>query len=253
MNGQGEVPAPLVFRIAACGRYRVAGTQRLLAIAMAFSFAGNSGNGKADALGVVVLADGAKLGSQAASEGTTIYDGDRLSTGAEGSLRLLVGEAFVYLPQNSCVTVHKRAGEALQEFEAELVSGTAVLSVAAGSAAEIIASSARIRSIGETRGVVEVGVVGPHELMVFARRGPAQISYHGETETIAEGKSYRVLLNTSDDKVSGGQGAKKSGKRNKALLLIAIGGAAGAGVALLWRSMDRGASASPGVESPDRP
>jgi len=229
----------------------MAGTQRLLAIAMAFSLAGNSGNGKADALGVIVLADGAKLGSQAASEGTTIYDGDRLSTDAEGSLRLLVGEAFVYLPHNSCVTVHKGAGEALQEFEAELVSGTVVLSIKEGSAVEIIASSARIRSLAETRGVVEVGIAGPHELIVFAHRGPAQISYHGETETIAEGKSYRVLLNTSDEKVSGGQRAKKSGKRGKTLVLIAVGATAAAGIVALWRAGDRGTG--PGVESPDRP
>jgi len=39
--------------------------------------------------------------------------------------------------------------------------------------------------------------------MVFARRGPAQISYRGERETIAEGISYRVLLNPSDDSGSG--------------------------------------------------
>jgi len=229
----------------------MAGTQRLLAIAMAFSLTGIPGNAKPDALGVVVLADHASLGSQAASEGTTVYDGDQLSTEAGGSLRLLIGEAMLHVTEQSSVIVRKDVNIAAKKFEAELVSGTVVISVTAGTPGEIVASSARVRPMAETRGVVQVQLVGPPELIVFARRGPAQISYRGESETIAEGKSYRVLLNPSDDGASAGQGAKKSGKRRKTFVLIAVGAATTAGVALLWRSTDRGASTS--VESPDRP
>jgi hypothetical protein len=188
------------------------GTQRLLAIAMAFLLTSHPGSGKADALGMVVLADHARLGSGAAAEGTTIYDGDRLSTDADGSMRFMIGEAIVYLPDQSCVTLHKGTSGAGKEFEAELVSGKVVLSVTTGTAAEIVASSARIRPVSETRGVVEVGIVGPHELIVFARRGPAQISYRGESETIAEGKSYRVLLNNSDDDAPRGSGREENGE-----------------------------------------
>jgi hypothetical protein len=229
----------------------MAGTQRLLAIAMSFSLPGIPSSAKPDALGIVVQADHASLGSQAASEGTTVYDGDRLSTEAGGSLRLLIGEAMLYVTEQSSVIVHQDANPAAKEFEAELVSGTAVISVAAGTTGEIIASSARIRPIAETRGVVQVRFVGAHELMVFARRGPAQISYRGESETIAEGKSYRVLLNASDDSGSGVQSAKKSGKRGKALLVIAVGVAAAAGITALWKVTERGAGGA--VESPDRP
>ncbi len=231
----------------------MAGTQRLLAIIMAFSLTGSSGSGKPDALGIVAQADNATLGSQAATEGTTIYDGDRVSTGAGGSLRLLVGGAIVYLMDQSSVIVHNDASQEAKEFEAELVSGSVVLSVTAGTSAEITASSVRIHSTAEARGVFQVRIVGPRELIVFARRGPAQISHRGENETIAEGKFYRVLLNPSDESTSGAQGTKRSGKRNKALVLIAIGAAAAAGVTLLLRSMDKGTSASRGVESPDHP
>jgi hypothetical protein len=229
----------------------MAGTQRLLAIAMAFLLGGNSGSGKADALGMVVLADHARLDSEAATEGTTIYDGDRLSTDAAGSMRFMVGEAIVYLPDQSCVTLHKGASGTPKKFEAELVSGKVVLSVAAGTGGEIVASSARIRPIAETRGVVEVGIIGPHELIVFARRGPAQISYHGETETIPEGKSYRVMLNPSDGGASEEQGPKNPRKGGKALMVIAVAGLTAAGVALLWRGSGKGSGR--GVESPDRP
>jgi hypothetical protein len=229
----------------------MAGTQRLLAMTMAFSLAGIPRSAKPDALGIIVQADHAGLGSQAASEGTTIYDGDRLSTDAAGSMRFMVGEAIVYLPDQSCVTLHKGSSGAAKEFEAELVSGKVALSVAAGTGGEIVASSARIRPIAETRGVVEVGIIGPHELVVFARRGPAQISYHGETETIPEGKSYRVLLNPSDGGTSGEQGPKNQGKGGKAFVVIAVAGLTAAGVALLWRGSERGSGR--GVESPDRP
>jgi len=226
------------------------GTQRLLAIAITFLLPGNPGNGNVDAVGMVLLADHARLGSQATAEGTTIYDGDRLSTDEEGSLQLRVGEALVYLPDNSCVTLHKGASGTAKEFEAELISGTVVLSATAGSAAEIVASSARVRPMAETRGVVQVGIVGPHELIVFARRGPARISYRGETETIAEGKSYRVRLNDSDDGTPGEPDAKKSGRHGKALVLIVVGATAVAGAAALWGG-NGGSKGS--IESPDRP
>jgi hypothetical protein len=173
--------------------------------------------------------------SQAASEGTTVYDGDRLSTAAGGSLRLLIGEAMLYVTEQSNLIVHQDTNLAAKEFEAKLVSDAAVISVTAGTTRDIVASSARIRPIAEMRGVVQVRLVGPHELMVFARRGPAQISYRGESETIAEGKSYRVLLNPSDDSGSGVQGAKKTGKHSKALVLIAVGVAAAARITALWR------------------
>lgn len=229
----------------------MAGTQRLLAIAMAFLLTGHPGSGKVETVGVVVLADRAKLGFGAATEGTTIYDGDRLSTDADGSLRVLIGEAIVYLPEQSCVTLRRGASGAAKEFEAELVSGTVMLSAAAATGGEVVARSARIRTMAVTRGVVEVAIVGPHELVVFARRGPAQISYRGESETIAEGKRYRVLLSDTEDDSAGEQGAKKPGRRGKMFVVIAVAATAAAGVAALWGGKDRGTKG--GVESPDHP
>jgi hypothetical protein len=226
----------------------MAGTQRLLAMMMGFSMAGIPGTSNADALGIVVQAERASLGSEAASEGTTIYDGDRLSTGEGGSLRLSVGETLLSLQDQSIVIVHSGAGGMAKEFEAELVMGTAALSVPAASSAEIVASLARVRPTGETRGVVQVRRVGPHELLVFAQRGPAEISYRGESETIAEGKSYRVLLNASEDGASGDEAPRKAGKPRKALLLIAV--AAGAAAIIIPTVM---AGPGRGLESPDRP
>jgi hypothetical protein len=84
-------------------------------------------------------------------------------------------------------------------------------------------------------------------LIVFAQRGPAQISYHGDSETIPEGKSYRVMLNSSDDERTSGSGAKHPGKKRKTLLLIAIPAGAAGLIFGLWHETNKG------VESPDRP
>jgi hypothetical protein len=225
----------------------MAGTQRLLAIAISFSLAGIPGRAKPDALGIIAQADHANLGSQAASEGTTIFDGDRLTTGERGSLRLLLGETMLYLGEQSSVIVHNDTSRAAKHFVAELVSGAVVLSATDATLGEIVASSARVRSIAETRGVVQVRLIAANELIVLARRGPAEICYRGECETVPEGKSYRVLLNASDDASPGTVGAASPGKASKTLILIGVGAATAASIAATWGGGQRG------VESPDKP
>jgi hypothetical protein len=226
------------------------GTQRLLATVMAFFLTGTPGRGVPNALGVIVQADRASLGSQAASEGTTIFDGDRLSTGDGGSLRMVLGEAMLYLGERSSVIVHNAASGAAKQFQAELVSGAVVLSATAAESGQIVASSARVRPVAEARGVVQVRLVAANELIVFAQRGPAEICYRGECETIPEGKSYRVMLNASDDGATGTPGAIHSGLGGKAFVLIAIGAAAAAVIGARWGG---GQGGQKGVESPDQP
>lgn len=228
----------------------MAGTQRLLAITMSFSLllAGVPASGKPGALGVIVQAELANLGSAGVSNGTSIYDGDHLSTAAGGSLRVVAGEAMLYLTEQSSVIVREAAEGAGKEFDVELVSGGVEFSMAAGTPAAIMACSARILPLGEKRGVVQVRRVGPNELIVFARLGPARISYHGESETIAEGKSYRVLLNPSEDGAAVGGSAgdennKNAGGHGKGFVLVAVGAAVITSIVLGREAL----------ESPDRP
>jgi hypothetical protein len=55
-------------------------------------------------------------------------------------LRLLIGEAMLYVTEQSGVIVDQDANLAAKEFEAELVSGAAVISVTAGTTGEIVAT-----------------------------------------------------------------------------------------------------------------
>jgi hypothetical protein len=52
----------------------MAGTQRLLAIAVSFLLADISGGAKPDVLGIIVASNHANLGERSASEGTSVYD-----------------------------------------------------------------------------------------------------------------------------------------------------------------------------------
>jgi hypothetical protein len=96
--------------------------------------------------------------------------------------------------------------------------------------------------------VIQVRVLGEKELIIFARRGPAQFSYRDESVTIDKGKSYRVVLDPSQDGAAASQDKKKAGGHNKTFVLIAVGAAAGVAGVVLWR-----ATATKAVESPDHP
>ena len=218
------------------------GTPRLVAAAMALLLA-NLPSGKLDVVGVVVQANHASLGTREVAEGTTIYDGDRLSTAAEGTLRVMIGEAMVDLRKESSATVREAAQGTKQEFAVELESGMATLSVTAANAGEIVACGAHVRPVSQARGVVRVQVLGARELLVYAQRGAAQVAYRSETETIPEGKAYRVLLNPEDDGGAQGPVAKRPVHAARSLILVAVLVAAGVSVPLAWK----------GLESPDRP
>jgi hypothetical protein len=230
----------------------MAGSQRLAAIAMTLLLASRAGGATADVVGIVAQANHASLGSQDAAEGTTLYDGDRLSTDPDGALRVLMGQAALHLSGKSGVVLHGRSSGGSKEFQAELLSGIATLSVSATSGWEIVACSARVRPVSETRGVVRVQILGPQELLVYAQRGPAQVTYRGETETVPEGKAYRVLLNAAEGTASADEEPRRPGKPNKALLIIVLGGVGAATAAGILLATSGGGSQR-GVESPDKP
>jgi hypothetical protein len=228
-------------------RYRMVGTQGLLAIAISSLLAGIPGGAKPEVLGIILVAEGASLSGGSASEGTSVYDGDRLSTEADGTLQLRSGGITLALGGGSSVVVRSAASGVGKEFDAELASGTVTLSAVAEAAAEIEALGARIRPVAKGKVVVQVRIVGAKKLLVSARRGSVQVFYGEESEMILEGKSYYVLLDPVDGDNSKELSAQKAGKRGGALVLIAVAVAAAAvGPWILIRPRQQ-------YESPDKP
>lgn len=196
------------------------------------------------ALGVVLEAERAQIGSGAASPGSSIYDGDALTTSAQGGLRLRAGKSLIYLGPQSSLTLHRTANGTA----AELGSGTVVFSGSREAAMEISVSGAQLKPVSSGPVMAQVSIAGPKILDVTARRGALEFTYAGESEVIPEGASYRVVLDPPEQGPAGvsskqGEQPKKTGRRRKGFLFLIIGAV---GLAT-WVAVDEA------LESPDRP
>lgn len=144
-------------------------------------------------LGVILQAERAHVSLAAATPGSTIFDGDTLSTEAQGTLRLRTGPAQLYLANGSAAAMRQNdAGVA-----ATLLGGTAVFSAAGSNALEIRAFEARIRPQTDAPTVGQVTLVGPKELIVTSRRGSLEITVDEETQIVPEATSYRVVMDAA--------------------------------------------------------
>jgi len=151
------------------------------------------------AMGVVILAAGAQLGSGKVSTGATVFDGDQFQTNADGVLRLRIGTAQVHLGGGSVVTLRR----AEYGTQAILLGGTMSVSAAPAAAVDrfavthiidIAVNGAALRTVGDRPTVAQVSILGPKEFYVVVRRGALEFSYNGESEVIPEGSMYRAVL-----------------------------------------------------------
>lgn len=204
-------------------------------------------------VGVISHGDRAHLGVGTASAGTTLYEGDRLSTDAGGELGVRSGPVALQLEQQTSLTLGSVApGE--KGIVADLDSGTLILSADSGSAVVVKANGATIRAADETPIIAHVRVVAPKELRIFVQRGALEFSYREERELITEGACYRVLLDlnqeeTADSGKAGTGGRGKVGTAHRSFIFVSI--AAGAAAAAVVEHSHHGHPHP--HESPERP
>jgi len=195
-------------------------------------------------LGTVIAAERAHVGQAIADVGTTVYGGDTLSTEMQGSVQLRAGAARLLLQSSSSAIVNDIDGAA----SAKLVSGTATFSTGNAHAFTLFASKAAIRPQTDAPTIGQVTYLSEKELLVTARRGSLAISVNDETQVIAEGNSYRVLLDPDaaqgpqgTGSGGGGRGPLKAGRSQFLIVAVAITGVA------------TGFAIYKALESPDRP
>jgi FecR protein len=227
--------------------------RRLVAIVTASLLGAGPANGNVSPLGVVTHAEHAQLGQVTASPGSTVYDGDNVSTGLGGSLRVTARGVTLQLPAQSSFTVRQRS-QVDGGILAELAHGVLVFAAAPNASISVVADNASIRPAKNSAVVAFVRLVDKKELRISVQRGAVEFSYRGETAIIAEGETYKVLLDPSEKEIAAasesGQPGEKAATHHPVLLqhptflLIAIGIAATAiAVPMLMHS----------AESPDRP
>jgi hypothetical protein len=191
-------------------------------------------------------AERAHVGEAAASAGSTIYDGDRLSTEAGGVLRI-TGLAVTLQLNAQSTLLFRQPASPEGSIVAELSSGTLVFSVARAGNIAVVADDALIRRVADASTIAQIRVVNPKELRIYAQRGALELSYHGESEVIPEGAAYRVLLDPSEKDLGVTSESEDAGEKPAKLrpkfLLFAIGVAAGVAIPMLTRNF----------ESPDKP
>jgi hypothetical protein len=224
-------------------------------------------------LGVVTQARRANLGNAPVSTGSSLYDGDRVSTEADGVLTLRIGPSMVFLGNQSGAMLHGPTGAA-HGAQVNLSAGTVVFSTERAVNVEIYADEAQIVPATQTHTVGQVTLAGPKSLYVYARRGSLKISYREESATISQGESYRMLLDPPDQNSSAKSAGSQSGsdgkhrRKPKAFLLLPFGAGPAATGAATVAATAAGVAVATGVaaatvtvplvmsndyESPDKP
>jgi hypothetical protein len=191
----------------------------------------------------VTQASGAHFNVATASAGGTVYDGDELSTEADGALQFRGNAALIYLSGASGVILRSLANGT----QAQLRNGIAVFSTVRASALEILADHAAIRPLADVSTTAQITVIGPKEILIYARRGALQFSYRADSAILQEDFSYRILLDpeAASTAQETQKGPAPSIRKSKSFKIIV-----GAGIALITAIALHHYLA---IESPDHP
>jgi hypothetical protein len=166
-------------------------SRRALATMLVFLLAGPHLLGQTASLGVVTQSSGGRLNTAVTSVGTTIYNGDRLSTGDNGILGARFGSVQLLLSGDSAIFV----GQDGPLMTPALQRGSVAFTVE--SAGSFLLSAADVRVRPQTSDLT-VGQVTLEEcaVVVTSRSKALEVTAGKETKIVETGQSYRVVLNT---------------------------------------------------------
>jgi hypothetical protein len=185
-------------------------------------------------LGWVLQAERAHVGADITSGGATIYDGDRLETQEDGTLRARLGNSQMYLRPSTLTEVHGLSNG----FSASLLRGTVVASAPEGQTFQVLANGAIIRPVGMKASVAQVTWVNAKELLLTSNVGAIEVSLDGgDVKTIEAGNSFRMEIQPEAASPSqNGSGGTPAGGRNRAIYIWITAASVAAGVGI-WRAM----------------
>lgn len=185
-------------------------------------------------MGVILAAKSANIGDGAATVGATVFDGDLLQTDRDGMLRVRFGSSQAALIGGSAALVHQSP----EGFSANLMQGELILSSDQGQKFSLLADGATIQPGTSAPTVAQVTWVSSKELLVMSRKGALQVSMGDESKTIADGASYRMVIDppaAAASKPAPGatpQNTQTSGK-NKFILVVIVAAAAAIAVGVV--------------------
>jgi hypothetical protein len=201
-------------------------------------------------LGILTLAYGAHLNSSEAFAGLSIFDGESLSTDAEGKLSARIGGSVITLLEQSAATLERSGGGAHIDLDA----GSVYVWSGESNPLEVHADGALLQPHGGHQVQAQVLIFAPKVLQITTRQGSVDFSYGKEFRVLPEGQTYRIYLEAEDDPRSAtdaGSGMEKAGLSTATKVAYFILAGVGAGLAA-WGIHDLIESHN-GVESPAKP
>ena len=222
-------------------------------IVLSLIFVASTGmSASAPALGTITSAFRANVGTANATVGTTVFSGDRLTTTQLGTLQVRAGAARLMLSASSAATVSDSNGTP----SATLQQGTAIFSTANSKAFVLRASTAEIRPETDAPTIGQVTYINSKELVVRSTRGSLAVSVDGETQYVAEGMAYRVILDPDsylEATAAPGQGPAGAGAGGRPGMPRKAGRSRFLLLAIIVTSVATGVALYEVVQSPSRP
>jgi hypothetical protein len=184
-------------------------------------------------LGVVVAADNANVGAGVSTTGVTIYDGDRLETPANSSLRVRLGSGQMVLRQNTVALVHAFP----KGFSANLNAGTVVVASPEGQTFQLIADGATVRPANSQATSGQISMISPTELILTGTRGTLEVTMGDEVKTVEAGSSYRLEVESEDSGSDPSSPQSPHPTARNRFIWIAIPVIAAATGIIIWRAL----------------
>jgi hypothetical protein len=129
-------------------------------------------------------------------EGTTIFDGETLTTDDASILRIrLDGPQMVMRSSSSVAEVRGIANG----FSAKLMAGTVVISTQEGQLFQVFVDGVTIKPVGEAATTAQIERLSPKQMILTSQKGSLVISMRGEAKTLNPGDSYRLELRSDSD------------------------------------------------------
>lgn len=188
------------------------------------------------ALAIVTSASYAQLGNAGVSAGTTLYNGDRLSTDVNGELSMRSKAFRAQFGSRTAVLLQDWPPELGAGTEIEMFTGRMDLSTAPAASITIRADGATFQPEEHNVTLATLEIHGPREVHIYVRRGKFNLKYRGATTLLEETKSYAILLDPTTDETALAEkldpdGRKKPLAMKRPFMVILIAAAAG-GVAI---------------------
>ena len=143
----------------------------------------------APALGLIAKTMNANIGDSAATEGSTVYSGDYLTTREGGSMLVRFGALSLELHPSSDAHIYRAPYGVI----VELNHGTAVYTTP-GSQQNlvIVASDVRVTPVLALADMGRVSLDDPCHVSVYSQRGQVDVQTGSESRLVEEGKAYKV-------------------------------------------------------------